>query len=47
MVRIKQADELASDEILRFINRASDLCFAMARFADIEGPQLFEGRRKP
>ncbi len=46
VVRIKLADELASDEILRFLNRASDLCFAMARFADIDEPELFEGRRK-
>ncbi len=46
VVRIKLADELASEEILRFLNRASDLCFAMARFADTEDPELFEGRRK-
>jgi cob(I)alamin adenosyltransferase len=46
VVRIKLAGELASDEILRFLNRASDLCFAMARFADREDPELFEGRRR-
>lgn len=46
VVRIKLADQLASDEILRFLNRASDLCFAMARFADLDQPELFEGRRK-
>lgn len=46
VVRIKIADELASEEILRFLNRASDLCFAMARFADTDDPELFEGRRK-
>ncbi len=46
VVRIKLADELASEEILRFLNRASDLCFAMARFADTDDPELFEGRRK-
>jgi cob(I)alamin adenosyltransferase len=47
VVKIQLAGELASVEILRFLNRASDLCFAMARFADIEDPELFEGRRKP
>ena len=47
VVKIQLDDELASGEILRFLNRASDLCFAMARFADVEKPELFEGRRKP
>ncbi len=46
VVTIKLADELASAEILRFLNRASDLCFAMARYADLEEPELFAGRRK-
>jgi cob(I)alamin adenosyltransferase len=46
VVRIKLAGGLASDEILRFLNRASDLCFAMARYADVDEPELFEGRRK-
>ena len=27
-------------------NRASDLAYAMARFADVEDPVLFEGRRR-
>lgn len=44
VVAIKQAGELASTEILRFLNRASDLCFAMARAADVPDPALFEGR---
>ena len=47
VVKIRLDEELASTEILRFLNRASDLCFAMARFADLEEPELFEGRRKP
>lgn len=46
VVRIQLADELASTEILRFINRASDLVFSMARYADVDYPALFEGRRK-
>ena len=46
LVALKQADELASDAVLRYLNRASDLAFAMARFADVDDPQLFKGRRK-
>jgi cob(I)alamin adenosyltransferase len=45
-VRIQLAGELASTEILRFLNRTSDLVFSMARYADIDSPDLFEGRRK-
>jgi len=45
-VRIQLAGELASMEILRFLNRASDLVFSMARYADVDFPDLFEGRRK-
>ena len=37
---------LASDELLRFLNRASDAAFAMARFADIPEPELFAGRER-
>ena len=44
VVSIKMAGGLASDEVIRFLNRASDLCFAMARFADVDDPELFEGR---
>lgn len=46
VVRIQLEGELASTEVLRFLNRASDLVFAMARFADVDSPDLFEGRRK-
>ena len=44
VVALGLAGELASDEVLRFLNRASDLIFAMARFADVDDPELFEGR---
>ena len=30
--------------MLKYVNRASDLLFAMARFADVSEPELFEGR---
>jgi cob(I)alamin adenosyltransferase len=45
VVALRDSDGLASEAVLRFLNRASDLAFAMARFADEPNPQLFEGRR--
>jgi cob(I)alamin adenosyltransferase len=45
-VALKQSDGLASDAILRFLNRASDLLFAMARASDEESPARFAGRGK-
>jgi cob(I)alamin adenosyltransferase len=41
-----EADELASREILRFLNRASDAAYAMARFTDTSDPELFAGRER-
>jgi cob(I)alamin adenosyltransferase len=38
--------ELASETVIHFVNRASDLAFAMARAADVEDPALFEGKRR-
>jgi cob(I)alamin adenosyltransferase len=38
------AGDLADDTVLRYLNRASDALFAMARFADDPEPELFEGR---
>jgi cob(I)alamin adenosyltransferase len=38
--------ELAGETVIHFVNRASDLVYAMARFADIPDPVLFEGRGK-
>jgi len=43
-VELRDSEELASDTVLRFLNRASDLAFALARFADEPNPQMFEGR---
>ena len=45
-VALQQTDGLASEAVLRFLNRASDLAFAMARFADVSDPELFEGRHQ-
>jgi cob(I)alamin adenosyltransferase len=44
VVELQQSDGLASDVVLRYINRASDLAFALARFADEDQPEIFEGR---
>ena len=46
LVALKESDGLASEAVLRFLNRASDLAFAMARLADVDDPELFAGRRK-
>lgn len=36
--------ELASETVIHFVNRASDLVYAMARWADVADPALFAGR---
>ena len=46
VVELKRAEGLGSDTVLRFLNRASDLVFAMARFADVDDPVLFAGRER-
>jgi cob(I)alamin adenosyltransferase len=43
-VELRDSEGLASDVVLRYLNRASDLAFALARFADEPNPQIFEGR---
>ncbi len=32
--------------MIHFVNRASDAIYAMARYADVDDPALFEGRGK-
>ena len=46
VVTLDRAGELASPDLLRFLNRASDLIFAMARYADTDDPELFAGRSR-
>jgi cob(I)alamin adenosyltransferase len=41
---LAEEGELASETVIHFVNRASDLAYAMARFADVDDPVLFEGR---
>jgi cob(I)alamin adenosyltransferase len=38
------AGQLPDDTVLRYLNRASDAVYAMARFADDPDPELFGGR---
>jgi cob(I)alamin adenosyltransferase len=41
---LNEAGEIASETVIHFLNRASDLAYAMARYADVDDPALFEGR---
>jgi cob(I)alamin adenosyltransferase len=43
---LADAGELASETPVHLVNRASDLAYAMARYADVDDPALFEGRGK-
>jgi cob(I)alamin adenosyltransferase len=45
-VALRDSEGLASDTVLRYLNRASDLVYAMSRVADVDDPELFEGRGK-
>jgi len=45
VVDLKLGGDLPDDTVLRYLNRASDAVYAMARYADIENPELFEGRK--
>jgi cob(I)alamin adenosyltransferase len=45
-VALALEDGLASEELLRFLNRASDAAYAMARVADTDSPELFAGRER-
>jgi cob(I)alamin adenosyltransferase len=44
VVDLKLAGELPDETVLNYLNRASDAVYAMARFADEQNPELFEGR---
>ncbi len=45
VVDLKLQGNLPDDTVLHYLNRASDLVFAMARYADESDPELFEGRK--
>jgi cob(I)alamin adenosyltransferase len=44
VVDLKLAGDLPDETVLRYLNRASDAVYAMARYADTDEPELFEGR---
>jgi len=44
VVALHEVERLTSDVVLRYLNRAADAAYAMARAADSESPELFEGR---
>jgi cob(I)alamin adenosyltransferase len=44
IVALARAQSLGDSVVLTNVNRASDLLFAMARYADVPEPELFEGR---
>jgi cob(I)alamin adenosyltransferase len=44
VVELKQTGNLPDDTVLHYLNRVSDLVFAMARYADEAEPELFQGR---
>jgi cob(I)alamin adenosyltransferase len=44
IVALERTGAIEGTAALKYVNRASDLLFAMARFADEPDPELFEGR---
>jgi cob(I)alamin adenosyltransferase len=44
IVALDRSEGLDDSVVIKYVNRASDLLFAMARFADVPDPELFEGR---
>jgi cob(I)alamin adenosyltransferase len=45
-VALSEQEELPAAELGRFLNRASDAAYAMARAADVDDPELFAGRER-
>jgi cob(I)alamin adenosyltransferase len=46
LTELAAAEDLGETETGRFINRSSDLIYAMARYTDVPDPALFAGREK-
>ena len=43
---LNEAGEIDGETVIHFVNRASDAIYAIARYADVDDPALFEGRGK-
>lgn len=46
LIVLAEAEDLGATETVRFLNRCSDLVYAMARATDVDDPELFAGRDK-
>ena len=46
LTALADSGELAGETVIHLVNRASDLAYAMARYADVDDPELFEGRAR-
>jgi cob(I)alamin adenosyltransferase len=44
VVALDAADRFPDSTVIAYINRCSDLLFALARFTDEDSPTVFEGR---
>jgi cob(I)alamin adenosyltransferase len=45
-VALDGGEGVVSNDLLRFLNRASDAAYAMARASDVDDPELFAGRER-
>jgi cob(I)alamin adenosyltransferase len=45
-VQLDGGEGIVSSDLLTFVNRASDAAYAMARYADVDDPELFAGRER-
>ncbi len=45
-VALDGGEGVVSSDLLRFLNRASDAAYAMARASDVDDPELFAGRER-
>ena len=44
VVELRHQGRMEDETVLKYLNRASDAVYAMARYADEPNPELFEGR---
>ena len=46
IVLLDGGEGIVAPDLLTFVNRASDAAYSMARFADVDDPELFAGRER-